>query len=513
MAEDWNISTTYCTYITNQPYLYPSDDHDTYGFSTTWNTGWHVVPNQLWKHFCTPKDWMRLQCQYEAYRIKGMKVTIFNMIPMTTQLAIQGTNVFTAFNNCIYGMGYQDKLYETPIENWLSKDVRNNQNNLMYKEGLIYQHNTATKLKYKWPIYLWNPPQANTGTNNTWSMNNTTQVAAWPISDTYPSGLIWDPLNSPDEIMELRPGKNAMTYTWNIHESDEGKWYNMDGIARIGPWTATGPFQSGGRTGTYQLTGRDDPNQFSSRWESANSCPDYTLPNLAYQPLFPSAWFWHEMKNSIIQPDPSDNFKMPDLNWCGTEWEQIKYPPTQMFIKMLPLFDSEGNHISIEANISVKLTLYGEGKKRRSSIYCPTQGPFPWRSVYSAKSLDLNFFPSMIRERTGGARRTWQNVGVRMGHPDTDVGNQIFREYPYLYKPQGSGQVYPTTSNAGLPHATFTTTMADTNKDLVVTFSKDQERVVIQKPQAPKPPQRRPLSPGLMLHTHDIPGNITHPHN
>lgn len=516
-------------YIKNAPYQYPPDNTDQIDHVTTFNTGWHCIPTMLWRHFCTPKRWYELQQQFEAYELKGYKVTIFNMIPMTYQLAIQGNTAFTAFNNCVYALGYQDRYYETPWMRWLDTANDPHYNNLLYKEGQIYKYNSNSKVRYLWPTYSWDLPNAYTSTDQTWSMNNTAKsgIGVWPQRGKHPSGLIWDPLNEPESLMELRPGKNAITFTWEQHPCDEGKFYNFDQLASWFPWGATGPYNARLRPQSWKETVMDDPNELSTLWQENPGVRDYTVPNMAFQPLTPMAWFWKEMQQSIIEPDKgstgqADFWRRTNLHWPGTEWEQYKYPPTQCFIKVIPMFDDNNTLIDCTAQISVKLEIYGLGKKRRSAIYAPTYGPFPWRSLYSAKTQDLNFMPSFIRVRTGGGRRTWQNQAFEINGSDTQQSTGHWRLLPYTYNENRTDNFWPTDAGGHGTTFTTTTTTADANRDLVVTFSKDSERVVIQRqeehmdtsterPTRPPKPQRRTLSPGLNIHT--VPGNITHPHS
>lgn len=523
MAEDVTITNSYMTYIYNHPYIYPSDNHNT--VSATWEalTGWHVIPSFMWRHFCTPKDWFYTQLNYEAYSVKGIEVTLFNMVPMATQLAIQGTNTFTAFNNCIYAWGYTDDLYETPWHNWMKADMANNQHNLLYKEGWVGQFNASGGKRYSWPEYKWRQPNVFNSTFNTWAMHDDDGDSTWPHEHTWPSGVVWDPLNRPESLMELRPGKNAISFNWKPHACDEGKWFNIDGIASWSPWGPTGPYNGMQRPNTWKRTEADDPNEISTKWQETAGVGDYTLPNLAFQPLVPTAWWWKEMQQSIIQPDRgADGAKglwtKTDYRYPGTEWEQFKYPPMQFFTKMIPIWNESGTLVECSANISVRTKLHLACKKRRSAIYAPTAGPFPWRSVYSAKTLDLNFYPSMVRVRTGGGRRTWQNIEVLPQSGSSNTSGH-WRELPYTYNVSYSDNIAPSGSGQG---GTYTNAK---NHDLKVTFSKDMDRVVIHhgrqddpmegrpaRPDPPQKPRRRALSPGLNIHIHDTPGNVTHPH-
>nr|QKE54929.1 MAG: hypothetical protein [Parvoviridae sp.] len=449
MAENITISNSYFAYITNVPYNYPSDESDFYKTmdSTTnptqlinINTGWHIIPTMLWKHFCTPKAWFEMQINYEAYSVTGYTVQVFNMVPLTTQLAIGGQNVFTAFNNCVYALGYQDTLYETAWHNYYYEEDKTDFN-LLYKEGLQQQTNSSTKVRFMLPTYYWEPTNSITAATHTWNMHpyagnlnvesGRFADGVYPGDGTVPSGLVWDPLCRPDEIKELRPGKNSMGFTWERHECDGGKWFNMDQIASWFPYTVSGPYHWGHeRPGEHPLSGMQDPNRLQSRFAYNPWVNDYTIPNWADMPVVPSQWWWKEMKGSMqpVYGSGTDlRLKYLNLFICGTEKECYHYPPTQSFLKMIPIITAENVNIECSAQVCIKTQLHLEVKKRRSAMYCPTWGPMPWRSVYSARRQQRNFHNSMIRYRSGGARRTWQNLA------DSNSLTAHPRQTPYVY--------------------------------------------------------------------------------
>nr|QKE54954.1 MAG: hypothetical protein [Parvoviridae sp.] len=476
MAESVSLSNSYLAYITNQPYIYPSNKDASInvmpnnGNLHSLNTGWHIFPTMLWKHFVTPRQWAELNINYEAFRVDGYTLSAFNMIPLTTQLAIQGNTIFTAFNNCIYAIAYQDKIYETEWYNWYYRTSTNGADiNLMYKEGLMQATGANTSTRFVLPHYVWQLTTNDTGRIWTWNdqpYNNTntpnTQVSVdgvYPGLGYVPNGLVWDPLNRPDDIMELRPGKNAINFKWQRHECDENKWFNFDAIASWFPYTADGPYNfEHQRPGEYKLSGMMDPHKLSFRNETIPPTNDYTIANWAETPIVPMQWWWQEMQKSIgvvnAAGTVSDTFlKHMNLFFAGTERECYMYGPTQSFIKMIPIIDSQGTNIECSAQIAVRTTLHLSCKKRRSAIYCPTWGPFPWRAVYSGSSDRRNFFGSYIRYRTGGMRRTWQNLG-----DSSDVGTHP-RKTPYIIN-----STVPDGTGIGSTFTTLTTTTATMGK-------------------------------------------------
>nr|QKE54867.1 MAG: capsid protein [Parvoviridae sp.] len=426
MADKFVATNTWMCYIRNQPYIYPVDNSSTHAAKPI-NTGWHILPNMLWKHFVTPKQWAALQIHYEAYHVDSISIEVFNMIPMTQQLAIQGNTIFTAFNNCMYALGYTDKHYETNWHGWYTEDARI-YTMLHEKEGLRTKAGFDTRQRLELPLYKWNPPNSRPRSNR--SYENWDAASGW--SSTYPaganpadadptkgysgkpSGLIWDPFNEPDGLLELRPGKNAIRFQWNCHEIDQDKWFNFDQLAWWWPYTPEGPycfnFQ---RPGAYNLTSECDPDRLASKYEQNKPINDYTIPNYCFNPIVPMQWWWKEMKESIApyKMKGGEWLKRVDQFWVGTERECYHYGPTQNFMKLIPLFDSQGTHISATAQISIRTTLTLKVKKRRSAIFAPTWGPFSWYDLYTTQTVHKRFAPAMVRYRTGGMRRTWQNTG------------------------------------------------------------------------------------------------------
>lgn len=494
MAETHSISNTWMTYIGNGPFIYPGD-HDKVIESTGINTGWHVLPAMLWSHFVTPKQWAELLIKYEAYHVKSISVKVFNMIPMTQQLAIQGNTVFTAFNNCIYALGYKDNLYETSWHNWYYEVDKDSFHNLLYKEGLYCKPNQTDKTRYKLPIYTWYPPNARSRSARTY--DNWDSGASDRLSSVYPggtqlgsttvsyakrpTGVIWDPFNRPNHLMELRPGKNAIEFSWHCHDCDADKWFNLDQMAWWHPYLPEGPYDWGHvRPGEYVLTSNVDPDRMASRYENNPWVNDFTIPNWAYLPIVPMMWWWKEIQEScaLAQNTSTELTKKINQFFVGTEYECYKYGPEQFFIKLIPLFDDNGTHISCTANVSVQTTLTLDCKKRRSALFAPTWGPFSWYDLYAANNINKNFKPNLIRYRTGGARRTWQNIAdnydQNLSHP---------RETPYntnTTQPGGTGI-----------QSTFTTPTSP-----VVTYSKASDTTTIWT-QSRKRPITKPSAPPM----------------
>nr|UCJ00141.1 MAG: capsid protein [Myna chaphamaparvovirus] len=488
MADTHTISNVWMAYIKNQPYIYPRDNTSIIGDGDNnfaLNTGWHIFPNMFWSHFVTPAQWYNMIHNYEAYHVESVGITVFNLVPMTQQLAIQGTNIFTAFNNSLYGMGFSDDIYETGWHNWYSYKQDNAAHNLLYKEGLVCNWNGSTDRRFELPIYSWRIPNARAISPNTYNFRHTigkrnnqdnnehgNYSGVYPAGSTTaddtnhltnflgrPSGVVWDPLNRPEAIMEIRPGKNSVNFGWNCHPCDEGKWFNTDLLACWYPYTPRGPYHSHRqRPASYEYASTCDPDRLSTRFETGESTNppdaqrspinDYTIPNHAHVPIVPNAWWWQEMKSSIVpaQMEQNSHLRYIDMWWAGTEYEHYKYPPHQMFIKMLPLFDSRGTHIECSANISVKTTLTLKCKKRRTAIFAPTYGPVNWFNLYSARSEDKNYMPALIRYRTGGARTTWQNIADVTSDPWAHPRESPYNRSKIVTGGTGQGSTRTTTT-------------------------------------------------------------------
>lgn len=477
MATDITFTNTYIAYWSNEPYNYPVTIQDNRA-STASNfsgvrtndpirTGWHILPLSLWRHFTTPKQWVEFVIGYEAYTVKGFECTVYNPVPMTQQLAIQGTTTFTAFNNTIYSLGCSDDLYETSWHNWNNPNDPFRNFSLAYKEGVfLVPKSSETTREYRrtmLPVYSWTPVNSMISHDMCWTWDLPwNSYPVWPFknaqspTNTYqPDGVFWDPLCSPDDIMELRPGKNSMTWSWNTHDCDQNKWFNIDQIAKWIPYVHDNPFvsvnQSGG-PGSYITEQLDDPAYFSTPASNtltttAPRSVDYTIPNLADVPVVPTAWFWQEMQKSI-DVGGSDGF--PSLFFAGTEYEQYKYGMKQCFIKGLPLFDDNNTHVSTTTQGCIRVSLHLAAKKRRSRIFAPTWGPLPWRLTHSIHTGRIG---SYVRYRTGGARRTWTNR--------TNEGEQPApRQHRQRRVPYSTGQYTSTTTTRTTTTAATMSTMS-----------------------------------------------------
>nr|WCD44335.1 MAG: capsid protein [Duck parvovirus] len=531
--DEYDITNVYMAYLDNEPMIYPSlDEHTILAINNNKRdipTGWHILPNLLWRHFCKPKQWYNMLVNYESYAIKGMQFTLFNSIPITNNLSIQRTSLFAAFNNCIYANTYTDKFYETSWHPWYEQSGSQRDNlNLLYKEGVFYTGTSTSTTDtsgysiqlYKFPQYYWRRQYVVTEFNNMWSQGKEGSAG---VFDTYnaaaqqqqpiPAGLVWDPYERPEDIGELRAGKNAVTFEWEPMPCDYNKEFLLDRIMEYSTWTSAGPYIGSQRIGTAKKFKDMDPETVMTygaharNTETISNLPedsgrpvqiyeDYSIPNWSFCPIVPNVWAWHEIKNSIADIKLDKAYQKIDKYWCGTEGEQYKYPPYQMFVKGIPIYDASNSLIRTSTQISVKVTLKLQCRKRRSAYFCPTWGPFSGDQLYYHNPHKLIYQENYIRYKTAGVRRTWQNIN----RFSIDSSKKVHgREDAYSLSASQNeiaGSWYdastypvPTTSGKGGLRAKD----ADSNRipEIQITLEKGGKSTVRYKPTA-QPRQKTP---------------------
>lgn len=171
----------------------------------TQNTGWHVIPNHNWRDLMTYKDWYHMSTNYEYVCPKSLTVQVQNLIPLTDDLSIAQDTTFMSFNNTIYALTYEDRLYETGIQEFADPKI-------YYREGFGYNVATGAIEKKYLPIYLHRLP----------ALSGTTALVQ----------AFWDPLVHSSHLGELRPGKNSVTYNWSRHSADNDKWVCLNRFFR-----------------------------------------------------------------------------------------------------------------------------------------------------------------------------------------------------------------------------------------------------------------------------------------
>ncbi|QRK03685.1 capsid protein 1 [Duck-associated chapparvovirus 1] len=559
MSRTITFNNVYMTYIDNAFFQYPSIDVETIIIGTHpkaefINTGWHIIPNFLWRHVLTPRQWAAFVTECEAYQIKSIHGTVYNPIPITTNLSLQRVNLFSAFNNCTYAMTFSDKMYETSWFPWYDLP-RNKQLHLALKEGVIWTGNMQsssgstqhTYERYQWPIYQWQRPNMKTIFDNVWSQGKTGGNGVYNVDATtneadpklaVPSGVFWDPFNCPDDIGELRAGKNAIDFKWTTASCDEGKWYNLDQIAQFSTWTTDGPYCGVGRPYELFNTTKMDP-AFACTYGLAEAnatdsthpsgvvaYEDYTIPNMANMPIVPTKWFWKEIENSIIDWDESTGntadaipfYRKANKYWAGTEWECYTYPPCQWFIKGIPLCDANNDQIRTTTQVSFRISITLEGKIRRSAYYAPTHGPWSGEQLYTATNKRAIFQPACIRYRTAGRRRTWQNMQTKEKFATANGGDQTYvnkqnlidypRQDPYIWEfnKRIDTMVYNNDHHpVGIPDRAGANRMFQPAIKVKWTKDTDTTEIIMEEEEPEKRPEPTPRKSGsisklLQLH-------------
>nr|WCD44326.1 MAG: capsid protein [Duck parvovirus] len=532
MSETICFKNCYMTYINNNPYQYPSIEVPTVVQGThdnvySINTGWHIIPNFLWRHAVIPRQWDALIKGCEAYHVKAIDLVIYNPIPITTNLSLQRVNYFSAFNNCTYALTYTDDKYETSWYPWYSLKPKQ-QLHLAQREGLTWYGtqiggaSNHTAQRYEWPIYWWKRPNMRTCIDNVWSQGKQGQSGVYDtdagtIADgklASPSGVFWDPFNCPEELGELRAGKNSISFHWEPNSADCGKWFNLDVIAAFSEWTVDGPYCGEGRPDQWKMTTTMDPDLActyglaektttdagSAKPSQEISYADYTIPNYYNMPIVPTKWFWKEIQNSIVdwygEGTTANNTEFPmymkaNKYWSGTEWETYKYPPNQWFTKGIVLYDAQDQLIKTTTQVSVQIKLTLEGKKRRSAYFCPTYGPTSGDQLYYQANNRNIFQPACIRYRTGGGRRTWQNMQakIKTGSSTTIVNTENIQKHPrmdnFYYKVDINNDINSIKYNyahtiSGTPDKTDATRELQPNvKPIKVVWTRDTDTTEI----------------------------------
>lgn len=259
----------------------------TTNFNYLQNTGWHVIPNQVFRDVMTVKDWNILVNTHRYFIPKSLHVTVQNLIPLTDDLSIAQDTTFMSFNNTIYALTYQDNIYETQPQQFQTTQP-------YYREGIAYASATSVVKQYL-PIYIHRLP----------AISSTTALVAG----------FWDPLVHAHQLGELRPGKNAIEFGWTRNATDNDKWYTTD------TFLATTPSADTGDAAYY-----DDIRTF----------------NWVDEVVTPGEIWKQDPENPQLQKKMISEYK---YLW--------KYPIPNMFIKMVPIFNTKNALMKHEGQIVI----------------------------------------------------------------------------------------------------------------------------------------------------------------
>lgn len=379
-----NFQYAYCSNAHNEYDAVELDKGDAVNpYQQGQTTGWQFIPNQRMDDWILPYQWYRLGTSGRAWRIKSLKCTVQNMIPLTEQVAIQGNATFSSFNNTIYALAYDDKLYDTPYNINVTAELP-----LQFREGL----NPVTKARMQLPNYK------------------------WVAFDTFPdhrtlNALRWDPFQHPEHLMELRPGKNAIVFTWERSPEDDGKWITMENKVNG---------SIGGRNRQYQGAPTNKYNNVDNRHMSAqgkvNLADDAdetaALNQIAADPQFyfstqnyqeelltpgvtASSWYIQHfnrlMKSGCPVADKTNNY-LAILQYLQNVG--FKKPIPNWFIKLVPLFNAQNALVQTEAQIGIhkEITFEIAGFEQSNVPYLHQTDVLPYH-YYSTAYTEQNAYP------------------------------------------------------------------------------------------------------------------------
>lgn len=329
-----SVTFTNCTYayITNDPYKYPSK-YDGKPTPIKVETGWHIIPNQQYGDWLTPKQWFTLMYEAESFSLAGCSVTVQNMIPLTSNPAIQGTASFTAFNNTIYALGYTDNCYETV---WRENDKLT----LWEREGVSWNGTTATR--YMIPQYE----------HIIWNTEEIQSIGAW-------ESYFWDPMVLAEDLQELRPGKNAIKYAYSAGKQ---VWYNTTVQQQFDPnWSPAGA----NKPAIYSITAKQVNNFKLDNITPHNNVNAYISTEDTHPTCDTAA-------PSVKSAAPWNHITIQKPSTVGRSHGK---PCPQWFIKMIPIFDENGALIKTTAQVCMYRTITFNITPKKRAINMPLYPP------------------------------------------------------------------------------------------------------------------------------------------
>lgn len=299
-------------YISNGTYQYPT--------GTTTNpipTGWHYIPNTRFKDFINSNQFATFATKATKFRVTNIGCTVQNMIPLTDQVAIQANATFTAFNNTIYALAYQDDIHSCGKQ---PSDPEMSHFDITFREG------KATVNRMVLPLFDWHRPTS---------------------ERTY---MFFDPLCDGERLMELRPGKNAVKFNY----SNVSGWQDVQG---------------------YITRHVNDQGEFASA--DYFSMPDVieTADNKLQLrgPLHSTSKLLAQVANAYLPENDAPN--QPNVLQSVMKINNTYPDPIPMwFIKMVPLFDSSNALINTTAQVCLVMEITietQEGDPRNAACNVP----------------------------------------------------------------------------------------------------------------------------------------------
>lgn len=340
------------------------------------NTGWHFIPNNLYSNYLTPRQWHDLVTNHSAHKLDRVEIIVQNMIPLTDNLSIEQNTTFMTFNNTIYALAFQDNSYETTFVE--------EQTNLLWREGVIMKQDSDTanptvEGKLFLPLYIHYLPAIGSAQNKCFGLH------------------AWDPMVHANTFQELRPGKNAVTFSW---QASEEKWY------------ASSIFTS------FQ------------NYSDISGKPDFNISTGNYQntPLTPTGKFRQSAGGSQIQSFQNNmGVMMPDYYWAK--------PIPNFFIKMLPIFDTKNSLLQHEGQLVITRKIYFSVRPRIGGINFPTL-PFGY--------LDQSKLEYTLKDKPQSTWYMYKSVGQPNRTEHLIHGDPANTPIPYV---QVSTQATTSTTN------------------------------------------------------------------
>lgn len=277
-------------------------------------TGWAYIPNIRYDNWLTMKQWFDLVTNHNKFIIHSCECVVQNMIPLTDNLSIAQDTTFMSFNNSIYALGYTDNHYETFPKEYSTKWE------LLWREGISYKQN-GTEVqpdeKMTLPNYVHYLP---------------TVLAGQPQRSVPFTIYAWDPFCTPSSIQELRPGKNAIKFSWERSGSDDSNWVNTNTF--------------------FGMVNQSDSSNVPQMW-------DY-YQNFSGEIITP-------MRNSKNDPRNPNYRKKESLHYE----QYYNSPITQWFLKLMPITGTNNTELKQSAMVVMVKKIRFEVTPRQGTTNFP----------------------------------------------------------------------------------------------------------------------------------------------
>nr|QKE54989.1 MAG: capsid protein [Parvoviridae sp.] len=360
-----SFHNSYYAFIENNPNLFttPGTGNAKHGQKT----GFHYIPMKYLGYWLTKEQMLHLVTGNKAFKITGGSVEIMNMVPLTETLAIQQNATFSAFNNTMYAQCYQDTKNETDTQDVF---VANHIYPLYYTEGLIPTNpESSTYNRYNLPQYNHRPIIKN------------------------PLGM-WNPMIDAENMKILRAGQNVVKYD----------------VAIDTPWMDTGAFIMSSVLYDNMPDGPyydNDNNKFPVNTYAAQVECDQSLHLMELERWSNFNKFWHDMYSvpkakDFIAPGVESVLEAGTL-WTAMRKMEGKRPNefpvklSNIFIKMLPIWDSQNALIQTSSGVLIRRTLHyetmpGPRMNNRLAQYFPFLKEVHQRDVSEMAMTSTNYY-------------------------------------------------------------------------------------------------------------------------